>query len=128
MHLNSNVRVVSSRSDDTLAVGPGSHFAMLILDKDGVVHTCNRTCEDLFSCHREDLISKNISLLLPGLLGLELISDGAINPRLQYLNRIGYLHQAVTQNGEQLTVEIFLNVVEHSGRGQISLLIRPAIG
>ena len=101
--------------------------AALTLDDRGMVCDCNRAGAALFKYRRSELVWRHVSMLLPQLANMELMQNGQPNQHLRFLCRIGRSFQAVTQDGEHFSGQIFLNVLDQPGRGRLSLIVR-AIG
>jgi hypothetical protein len=97
----------------------------LTLDNSGTIRDCGGPSEKLFQFRRDELIARHVSLLLPELQALELILDGEANPRLRYQCRIGRHFMAVTRDGEHFASKLFFNILDRSGNGRLTLIIRP---
>jgi hypothetical protein len=109
-----------------IAGGAREDMAVLTLDDRGMICDCDRASETLFRYRRSELVWQHVSMLLPQLAGLELMSNGQPNPRLRFLCHIGRHFQAVTQDGEHFASELFLNVLDNMGRSRLLLIVRPA--
>jgi PAS domain-containing protein len=108
------------------ATEAGEDIVRLTLDNHGLIKDCNRICEVLFKYSRDMLCHRHVSLLVPQLADFALLQDGQINPQLRYLCRIGQQFEAVNHNGERFATELFFNVLDSSGQGQLSLIVRAA--
>lgn len=108
------------------SAGAGEDIAALTVDAHGMICDCNGASETLFKYRRSQLVWRHVSMLLPHLAELELIQNGQPNLQLRFLNRIGRHFQAVTQDGEHFASEIFLNLLDSTGHGRLSLIVRPA--
>ena len=102
--------------------------AALTLDARGMIRYCNHAGESLFRYRRNELVWRHVSMLLPELAGVELLQGGEINSRLRFLYHIGRPFRALTQKGEGFDGELFLNVLDDSGGGRLSLILRPTGG
>ena len=105
---------------------PNEIMATMTLDERGMIRDCNRASEALFEYRRSELVWRHVSLLLPQLADLELMQNGQPNPRLRFLCHTGRHFQAVTQNGAHFASRIFLNFLNSSQQGGLSLIVRPA--
>jgi hypothetical protein len=101
-------------------------MAALTLDERGMIRDCSCAAEELFKYRRSELAWRHVSMLLPQLAELDLIQNGQANPRLRFLCRIGCPFQAVTHDGEHFASELFLNVLDNTEHGRLSLIVRPA--
>lgn len=99
--------------------------AVLTLDDRGMVRDCNRSGETLFNYRRSELVWRHVSMLLPQLVDLNLVHNGEPNPQLRFLSRVGRHFQAVTRDGERFASELFLNLLDDTGHGRLSLIVRP---
>jgi PAS domain-containing protein len=98
----------------------------LTLDNRGIIRDCSGPSVKLFNYRHDELIQRHISLLLPELEKLELVRNGEANHRLRYQCRIGRHFMAVTRHGEHYASKLFLNILDSSGDGRLTLIIRPA--
>jgi len=105
--------------------GVEEDVAALTLDDHGVIYDCNHAGEALFKYRRCELVCRPVSVLLPQLAELQLITSGHLNPYLRFLSRIGHHFHAVTQDGERFRSKLFLNLVDSPERGYLSLMVRP---
>jgi len=80
----------------------------------------------LFKYRRCELVCRPVSMLLPQLGELELITSGHLNPYLRFLSRIGHHFHAVTRDGERFRSKLFFNLVGSPERGYLSLIVRPS--
>jgi hypothetical protein len=98
----------------------------LTLDNRGIMRDCSGPSIALFNYLHDELIHRHISLLLPELETLELVRNGEANHRLRYQCRIGRHFMAVTRDGERFASKLFLNILDSSGDGRLTLIVRPA--
>jgi PAS domain S-box-containing protein len=108
-----------------IAAETGEDMAVLVLDSRGMIRDCNRTGETLFGYRRGELAWRHVSMLLPQLAELDLVPNGQPNPHLRFLNRIGRHFEAATRDGERFACALFLNLLDSTGQGRLSLLVRP---
>ncbi len=106
--------------------GSGNDVAALTLDDRGMIWHCNREGEALFQYRRSELVWRHVSLLLPQLAELSLVLHGEPNPHLRYLCHLGRHFQAVPHDGKTFPAELFLTLLDNTGRGRLSLVVRPA--
>jgi hypothetical protein len=117
--ISGGVHAVRKTTADNAAVA-------LTLDSGGTIRDCSGDSETLFNYRRDELLERHVSLLLPELETLELVRDGEANPRLRFQCRIGCHFAAVKRNGEHFASALFLNFLDNSGDGRLSLIVRPA--
>ncbi|MCX7173603.1 MAG: hypothetical protein NT159_06725 [Proteobacteria bacterium] len=110
-----------------IAARAGEDFAAMTLDDRGMIRDCNRASEMLFRYRRSELVWRHVSMLLPQLAELELMQNGQPNSRLRFLCRSGRHFQAVTQDGGHFASELFLNRLNNTEHGGLSLIVRPAL-
>lgn len=115
----------ASRESDP-SPGAEQEMAVLLLNGRGLVCDCSRASEALFKYSRGELVWRHVSLLLPQLAALELTQNGQINQRLRFLCRIGHAFEAVTQDGQRFSCELFFNCINGTAREGMTLIVRPA--
>ena len=99
--------------------------AALLLDESGMIRDCCNIGEELFGYSLSDMVSQHVSKLLPQLCGIELVKDGQLNPKLDYLCHCGHLFGVQTQLGGILPSELSLVSLEHAGRRILKLFVLP---
>ncbi len=104
----------------------GVDMLELILNENGMIHECSKTCVKCLGCTSSELQRQHISALLPQLAGIPLMLDGQINPRLRFLSHIGRQFELIGKSGVRLLCEVFFNDVESLGCHYLHLVIRPA--
>lgn len=107
------------------SVGAGEDVAALTLDERGMICDCNCSSETLFKYRRSEMVWRHVSMLLPQLAELEVMQNHQPNTHLRFLSRIGRHFQAVTQDGAPFASELFLNLLDSTGHGRLSLIVRP---
>lgn len=120
------VSAATTGRHSVVAAGAGEDMAAMTLDDRGMIRDCNRASETLFQYLRSELVWRHVSILLPQLAALELMQNGQPNPRLRFLCRTGRHYQAVTQTGRRFASELFLNRLNSTEHGGLSLIVRPA--
>ena len=100
-------------------------LATLLLDENGMIRDCSNTGEELFGYTFRDIVSQHVSKLLPQLSGVELVKDGQLNPKLDYLCHCGHLFEVQTEFGGILPSELSLVSLEHAGKRILKLFILP---
>jgi hypothetical protein len=119
--------VTVSPVERDVAVVPGEKDAVtLTLDNLGMIRDCSGPSEAVFKYRRDELIERHVSLLLPELEGLELVRNGEPNHRLHFQCRIGQLFAAVTRDGVRFASKLFFSLLDNTGDGRLSLIVRPA--
>jgi PAS domain-containing protein len=88
-----------------------------------MIRDCNRAGEALFKYRRRELVWRHVSMLVPQLATSDLMQDGQPNPRLRFLNRIGRRFEAVAHDGERFATDLFLNLLDSTGTGRLSLIL-----
>lgn len=120
------VRTDSEHPASAIGSSPGHDLAAISLDERGMIRDCNRASEALFNYRRSELVWRHVSLLLPQLAQLDLMQGGQPNPRLRFLCHAGHHFQGVTRSGERFASKLFLNLLNSSKNGGLSLIVRPA--
>ncbi|HQR51451.1 MAG TPA: PAS domain-containing protein [Methylophilaceae bacterium] len=105
---------------------PTENMAVLMLNDNGMIYGCNKACEKLFGYLSGEIIWKHISMLLPQLAGIALMSGQQINPRLHFLTHIGHQFEVVGLGGIHFASQLFINEVENLGQHYLRLIISPA--
>jgi hypothetical protein len=113
---------------DLLTGSTDEDGAALTLDGRGMIRDCNHAAEALFRCRRSELVWRQVSVILPELAGLDLLPNGAPNPHLRYLGRIGRTMSAVAQDGQRFAVDLFLNALSGTDPDRLRLVVRPIAG
>lgn len=114
-----------------IAIGAGNYTesdddtVVLTLNDKGMIRECSKTSWKLLGCPSNQLIWKHITLLLPQLVGVQLMYNKRINPRLRFLSRIGYRFEVVCPDGIHVASEIFFNHVETAERNYLRVIVRP---
>lgn len=101
-------------------------FVELTLSDSGMIRECSRAIERLFGYSPAKLLWQHISVLLPQLAGMALVTGGEINHRLHYLAHIGHRFEMIGMDGVCSLVRICLNDAEAMGRHCVRLTICPA--
>jgi PAS domain-containing protein len=105
---------------------PAEKMAVLMLNDNGLIHDCNQACEKLFGYLSCEIIWKHISMLLPQLAGISLMSGEQINPRLHFLTHIGHQFEVIGLGGIHFASRLFINEVENLGQHYLRLIVCPA--
>lgn len=126
MKADATQRKSASTPVPDITTGTADEAPTLMLDDRGMVCDCNRAGEKLFNYRRGEMVWRHVSMLLPQLADVELVKDGQPNPQLRYLTRIGRRFQAVAQGGRRFAGELYLNLLDNTGHGRLSLIVRPA--
>ena len=111
---------------DAIAAASPELTAVLTLDDRGMIRDCTEVCETLFKYRRSELVWHPVSMLLPELAKLEPMQNGQPNPHLQFLCRIGRRFWVMTGDKERFASELFLNLLDSTGHGRLSLIVRPS--
>ncbi|HSI21639.1 MAG TPA: hypothetical protein VK959_01335 [Methylophilaceae bacterium] len=97
--------------------------AVLNLDVDGLIRSCNKAAAKLMECPTSLLVWQHVSNILPQLAGTKLMQDGHVNPRLRFLSRVGHRFELAMPGGRYMSSRIFFNDLENSGRHNVRLII-----
>jgi len=108
-----------------LAASAVEDVAALTLDARGMIRYCNQAGETLFKYRRSELVWRHVAMLLPQLVDLELMEDGELNSRLRFLFHTGQQFLAITQEGDSFCGDVFLSILDDTGGGRLSLIVRP---
>lgn len=101
-------------------------FVELTLSDSGMIRECSKAMERMFGYAPSKLMWQHVSVLLPQLSGMALVSGGEINHRLHFLAHIGHRFEMVGVGGMRSLVRICLNDGEVMGRHCVRLTICPA--
>jgi len=114
----------TNRQDDatTLESDPPA----LMVDERGMICDCNRAIESLFGYRRSEVVWRHLSMLLPQMQGTELMLRGHVNPKLQFLSRIGKPFAALDRSGELFPSNLFFNELGNSGSPRLRVIVRAA--
>lgn len=114
----------NNRSDDdtTAACDPPA----LTVDERGMICDCNRAIESLFGYRRSEVVWRHISMLLPQMEDVDLMPKGKVNPRLQFLCRIGKPFAALDRSGERFDSNLFFNDLGNPGSPRLRVIVRAA--
>jgi PAS domain-containing protein len=112
-------------SSDTKIYNSEKEPAALMLDDNGMIHSCNQAGGELFGYSISELTGRHINKLFPQLAGVELVQDKRANTYLRFLSRIGHPFEAVHIGGKSLACELFFNDVVYLGRHCLRVIIRP---
>ena len=99
--------------------------AVLILDVNGLIRTCNKAAAKLMECSTSKLVWQHVSNFLPQLAGIQLIQDDHLNPRLRFLSRVGHRFALEKPNGGHMVSKVFFNDLDNAGRHSVRLIICP---
>lgn len=86
-----------------------SSLATIALDDEGLIQTCSSSCEKLFGYPVTELLGHHVSLLLPKLEGVALVTGNEVNPRLKYLCHCAIPFLARRRDGRIFAGEVFFN-------------------
>lgn len=122
------VEAPSVRAAAKGSVGVEETMAVVTLTDRGVIRECSQAVYKLFGCRPSKLVWKHVSLLLPELAEVTLMSGGEINPRLRFLSRIGYRFEVAIPGSASSAGKLFFNSIESSGLGFLRIIICPTKG
>lgn len=98
----------------------------LMIDERGMICDCNRAIENLFGYRRSEVVWRHISMLLPQMEDVDLMPQGKVNPRLQFLCRIGKPFAALDRSGERFDSNLFFNDLGNPGSPRLRVIVRAA--
>lgn len=98
----------------------------LTVDERGMICDCNRAIETLFGYRRSEVVWRHISMLLPQMEGIDLMPQGRVNPKLQFLCRIGKPFAALDRSGERFEGNLFFNDLGNPGTPTLRVIVRAA--
>jgi PAS domain S-box-containing protein len=84
-------------------------LAMLSLNDMGIIQTCSPTCERVFGYRSDELAGHHVSTLLPELVDTELVMEGRVNARIDFLCHCAIPFKAQRRDGNCFTSELFIN-------------------
>jgi len=102
--------------------------AIVTSDHKGIIETFNKAAETIFGYSTEDIIGKNVDILIPGSIGSnhKKYLDKYINgDRLREPN-IPSIQKGIRRNGEVFPVEISLSTLKHNDEIKITALMRDS--
>lgn len=100
----------------------------LSLDERGMIQWCNKPFESLLGFRRSELIWQHVSKLLPEFADIELVQNGQVNPRLNYLCHCGHLYETQSKDGDIFLASLALIRIEHNGKKSIRMIVRFSQG
>lgn len=98
-------------------------LATVDINNDGLIQGCSSACEELFGYMQTELLGQHVSVLLPKLKGMELVTNKEINPRLRYLSHCGIPFLARRRDGKSFAGEVFFNRLYENTLG-LQLIVR----
>ena len=99
--------------------------AELMIDEKGKILDCSTTSESIFGYTHRELISQNVSALIPQLSEVELVQKDRPNPLLKYLCHCGHLFKAKRKDGKIFDSELSLVDLYHSKKHFLKLFVLP---
>jgi PAS domain-containing protein len=96
---------------------------LLALDDTGCIRDCNAAAEVLFGYPRDRLLSRHISLLMPGLAALELTRDGHLNGPLNFISWVDGF-EAMHRDGVRFGAKVFITGLVGGGAPRLRLRVR----
>lgn len=93
------------------------NLATIALDDEGLIQTCSSSCEKMFGYPATELLGHHVSLLLPKLEGVALVTGNEVNPRLKYLCHCAIPFLARRRDGRIFAGEVFFNRLNSTQTG-----------
>lgn len=121
MHISTAAPVVRRPAIST------PELATIELDAHGVIQDCSATCEQVLGYARAELLGRHVSLVVPKLLGIELLKQDQINPRLAFLCHCAIPFRARRRDGGSIAAQLFINRL-NGARAALRMIIRRLEG
>ncbi len=102
--------------------------AIVTSDSKGIIETFNKAAESIFGYSAEDIIGKNVDVLIPGSTGAhhaQYMDDYIQGERAREPN-IPSIQKGIRRNGEIFPVEISLSTLKHNNELKITALMRDS--
>jgi len=102
--------------------------AIVTSDSKGIIETFNKAAELIFGYSAEDIIGKNIDILIPGSTGshhTQYMDNYIQGERVREPN-IPSIQKGIRRNGEIFPVEISLSTLKHNNELKITALMRDS--
>jgi len=99
--------------------------AVLTLDESGTIQDHCESCSRLFGYRHIDLVMQHVSMLIPRLLGVELVQRERINPLINFLCRCKYTFLAQKLHGDTFPCRLSFTRLEYDGRATLKLMVHP---
>jgi len=97
---------------------------LLWADERGRILDCCEQAEAMFRYVREELIGRNVSLLVPRLAGIKLLHGGIVNPTLAFQCRCGTPFRVVGRDGFEAFCTLFVNLVTLPVGRSVAIIVR----
>lgn len=120
-HLKKPRLAISRESSD----GEKDDLVVLTLNEKGMIRSCNPACRQLLGTGSGTLVWRHVSTLLPQLANIPLKAQGRLNPKLQFLSRVGHCFEVAPPNGGHFLSRLFFNEVGLSGHPHLCVILRP---
>jgi hypothetical protein len=96
----------------------------LTLDENGVIVDCSGHGAEFFGYTRSELSCQHVSMVLPGLFGLELFEDGQPNAYFHFLCHIGHTFEVMPRAGVAFLCAFSLVCLTGAGRSLVRLIVQ----
>ena len=102
--------------------------AIVTSDHKGVIETFNKAAESIFGYASEDIIGKNVEILIPGSIAAnhaQYMDDYMHGKKIREPN-IASIQKGIRRNGEIFPIEISLSTLKHNDELKITALMRDS--
>ena len=100
----------------------------LSLDERGMIKDCSKSFEILAGYRRSELVWHHVSMVFPQLGEIELVQEGQINPKFNYLCRCGQIYRMLNHLGDSFSSNINFFTIENGGKKILRLIVHPLEG
>jgi len=102
--------------------------AIVTSNHKGVIETFNKAAESIFGYSAEEMIGKNVDVLIPGSVGAKHAQymDNYVHGKRVREPNIASIQKGVRRNGEVFPVEISLSTLKHNNELKITALMRDS--
>ena len=102
--------------------------AIVTSDQNGIIETFNKAAENIFGYSAEDIIGKNVDILIPGRVSAKHAQymDNYVHGKRVLEPNIPSIQKGIRRNGEIFPVEISLSTLKHNDELKITALMRDS--
>lgn len=102
--------------------------AIVTSDQNGIIETFNKAAENVFGYSAEDIIGKNVDILIPGRVSAKHAQymDNYVHGKRVREPNVPSIQKGIKRNGEMFPVEISLSTLKHNDELKITALMRDS--
>ena len=102
--------------------------AIVTSDQNGIIETFNKAAENVFGYSAEDIIGKNVDILIPGRVSAKHAQymDKYVHGKRVREPNIPSIQKGIRRNGEIFPIEISLSTLKHNDELKITALMRDS--